>query len=50
MPVSCQRLSDARCAGYFVDPRVKDCVIFNRGRWPKAPGEDARHDAADDAL
>jgi hypothetical protein len=23
-----------------VDPRVKDCVIFNRGRWPDALGED----------
>ena len=41
---------DTSRAGYFVDPRGKACVIFNRGRWPKAVGEDARHDAADDAL
>jgi hypothetical protein len=29
------------CAGYFVDPRVKACVIFNRGRRPKVLGQDA---------
>jgi hypothetical protein len=28
-------------AGYFVDPRVKACVIFNRGLRPEALGQDA---------
>jgi hypothetical protein len=28
-------------AGYFVDPRVKACVIFNGGRRPKRLGEEA---------